>query len=140
MDDTTRTLIAAFGRFLLTIAEAGEEGQAEPVEGAAIPVDGAVEGAVEAQEPAGRAKKVYRGKPCTCVKCGAGFTAKSTNAKYCPTCKAKVKEENLKRFRSMWNVSMKGAPAPADEGLQADTRPPAWKDDADMVYGNSIEL
>ena len=109
------------------------------VEGCAT-VDGAVEGAVEAQEPAGRAKKVYRGKPCTCVKCGAGFTAKSTNAKYYPTCKAKVKEENLKRVRSMWNVSMKGAPAPADEGLQADTRPPAWKDDADMVYGNSIEL
>ena len=117
MDNELKELLAAAGRFLLTLA--GEE--------CAAP-----EHAVQQDETA-RKKFQRKELPMSCVRCGSAFTARTPLAKYCPACKKAISLEKLKLLAKTTH------PAQA-AGRAAAYSASAHDDDPDLIYGNSIEL
>ena len=123
-DETIRLFLAALGKALM---ETFGDLPAHPA--AFAPLSAPV------QEPVKEKKhRRIREHTFTCVDCGKGFTMLAYNAKYCPECKARRTKEKITELKQ-WEARKKIAARGGDVNL--------WEGpatDADMVYGNSIDM
>ena len=125
-DETLRLFLAALGRALV---ETFGDQPAHPAAPAPLPA--------LVQEPVLEKEKKHRRireHTFTCVDCGKGFTMLAYNAKYCPECKARRTKEKITELKQ-WEARKKIAARGGDVNL---CEGPAT--DADMVYGNSIDM
>ena len=123
-DETLRTFLAALGRALVETF-----GDLPAHSAAPAPLPAPV------QEPVKEKKHRYvREHTFTCVDCGKSFSMHAYKAKYCLECKDRRTKEKLTALKQ-WDARKKIAARGGGINL--------WEwpaTDADMVYGNSIDM
>lgn len=122
-DETLRLFLAALGRALV---ETFGDLPAHPA--APAPLPALVQEPVKA-EPAPEdqpKRKVFIAKTFACSDCGRRFEANAPHAKRCPECRQKLRVAKLVELsnRKRQDVNLWDGPS----------------QDADMVYGNSIDM
>ena len=123
-DETIRLFLAALGRALV---ETFGDQSAHPAAPAPLPAPVQPETVKPESVPEEQPKrKVFAAKTFTCAVCGRRFEANAPHAKRCPECRAK-----LKRVGTIRNFTGNRQDVNLWEGLSQD---------ADMVYGNSIDM
>ena len=125
-DETIRLFLAALGKALM---ETFGDQSAHPAAPAPLPAP--------VQEPQAVKEKKHRyvrEHTFTCVDCGKSFSMHAYKAKYCLECKDRRTKEKLTMLKQ-WEARKKIAARGGDVNL--------WDGpakDADMVYGNSIDM
>ena len=124
-DETIRTFLAALGRAL--VETFGDQPACPSCCASPLPAP--------VQEPVKEKKHRYvREHTFTCVDCGKSFSMHAYKAKYCLECKDRRTKGKLTMLKQ-WDARKKIAARGGDVNL--------WDGpakDADMVYGNSIDM
>ena len=124
-DETLRLFLAALGRALV---ETFGNQPAHPAAPAPLPAPVQEPQPVKAEPtPEDQPKrKVFSAKIFTCAVCGCRFEANAPHAKRCPECREKLRVAKLVELsnRKRQDVNLWEGPS----------------QDADMVYGNSIDM
>lgn len=89
--------------------------------------------APEAEQPKRKKNKAHY--TLTCQVCGTVFKATTRNGKYCPACRNREKAKNIAAAHARYREKQHAASARADSYV-----PSPRREEADMIYGNSIDL
>jgi len=124
-DETLSMFLAALGRALV------ETFGNQPAQTTPAPLPAPVQ---EPQAVKEKKPRRVREHTFTCVDCGKSFSLHAYKSKYCPECKDRRTKEKLTMLKQ-WDARKKIAARGGDVNL--------WEGpatDADMVYGNSIDM
>ena len=130
-DETLRLFLAALGRAL---TEAFGEQPSQALAPLPAPVQEPQAAHPEPVPVKEKKPRRVREHTFTCVDCGKSFSMHAYKAKYCLECKDRRTKEKLTALKQ-WDARKKIAARGGDVNL--------WEgpsQDADMVYGNSIDM